>query len=188
MSQFEFVMVMVSLILALALAQGLRGLSEIATGKERYWPHTLWVGLYVFFIVQNWWAYWDFNAVEQWQFTTYIVALISPIAMFASVYLLLPTDRPAEFAWKSQFYNVRRWFFGIGILFVCNAVLSNIVYFGSPFLHPYRLLQLLIFVVFVTGFVTANERVHKILPIVIGVSVLIGQVTLRLDIGAMIDG
>lgn len=37
MSQFEYMMVMVSLILALAIAQALRGLSEIVTSEKRYY-------------------------------------------------------------------------------------------------------------------------------------------------------
>jgi len=40
MSQFEYRMVMVSLILALAVAQALRGLSEVVISEKRYWPHT----------------------------------------------------------------------------------------------------------------------------------------------------
>ena len=47
-------MVMVSLIFAMALAQGLRGLSEIVTSRKGYQPHTMWV-----------WAYWDFNIVDE---------------------------------------------------------------------------------------------------------------------------
>ena len=39
-------MVMVSLILALAVAQALRGLSEVVTSEKRFWPHTVWLAFY----------------------------------------------------------------------------------------------------------------------------------------------
>ena len=65
-------MVMVALILALALAQALRGLSEILTSPNRYWPHSLWLVNMIFLIVQAWWANWDYNAIDEWRFTTYL--------------------------------------------------------------------------------------------------------------------
>ena len=78
MSQFEYIMVMVALILALALAQALRGLAEIVTSRKRYWPHSFWLVTIVFLMVQAWWADWNYNAVEEWRFTTYLLVLASP--------------------------------------------------------------------------------------------------------------
>ena len=98
MSQFEYIMVMVSLILALAVAQELRGLSEVVTSEKRYTPHTAWIAYFALLIIQNWWAYWDYNNIEEWRFTTYLFVLLSPIILFASVYLLVPTTRTSDIA------------------------------------------------------------------------------------------
>ena len=85
MTQFEYVMIMVSLILALALAQALRGLSEIVTSNKRYWPHAIWLVTFVLLILQAWWAYWDFNVIEIWTVTAYIATMIMPVILFASI-------------------------------------------------------------------------------------------------------
>jgi hypothetical protein len=99
MSQFEYIMVMVSLILALAVAQALRGLSEVVTSEKRFWPHTAWLMYYVLLIIQIWWAYWDYTNVEVWRFTTYLFVLAAPIVMFASVPLLVPFSRIGLMEW-----------------------------------------------------------------------------------------
>ena len=179
-------MVMVSLILALALAQALRGLSEIATSRSRYWPHTFWLVTYVFLIVQNWWAYWDFNAVDEWRFTTYLVALTLPIIVFASVHLLLPATRSIDIDWRQQFYQVKQWFFGLGIAYALLGIFVNIEYFGTPLIHPYRLFQASYLMIFLTGILTKNETVQRALPLLFLASFGTSQVLIRIEIGALI--
>ncbi len=185
MSQFEFIMVMVSLILALALAQALRGLSEIVTSRNRHQPHTIWVIAYVFLIAQHWWAYWDFNLVDEWRFTTYLLALTMPAIVFASVYLLVPATRSADIDWREQFYRVKQWFFGLGIAYVLLAIFVNVEYFGTPLIHPYRLFQASYLIIYLVGFVSSNEKVQRALPILLFVSFVSSQLLIRMNIGAL---
>ena len=185
MTQFEYVMVMVSLILALALAQTLRGLPEILTSDKRYWPHALWLATLVLLVLQAWWAYWDFNVIEVWTVTAYIATLVMPVILFASIYLLVPATRDADIDWRNHFYSVRRWFFVLGILMSSMAIFVTIWYFDTPLLHPYRVFQAIFLGIWVVGIVSASERVHKALAVLMMASLILSQVVIRMQIGAL---
>ena len=187
MTQFEYVMVMVSLILALALAQALRGLSEIAMSDKRYWPHALWLAIYVLFVLQAWWAYWDFNVIETWTITAYISTLVTPIIYFASIYLLVPATRAADVDWRNHFYSVRRWFFFLGLLASFTAIFVNSWYFDTPLLHPYRVFHAIFIGIWVSGIVSASEKVHKTLAVLMLASLVLSQIVIRMQIGALMS-
>ncbi len=185
MSQFEFIMVMVALILALALAQALRGLSEILTSRNRYWPHTLWLVNMVLAIIQAWWADWDYNTVDEWRFTVYLLALTPPTMIFAGVYLLVPATRSADIDWRNQFYKVKQWFFGFSIIYVMLAFFVTIEVYGTPLLHPYRLFQGSLVAIFAAGLVSRNETVQRILPLLLLAILVLSQLFVRMNIGAL---
>jgi hypothetical protein len=185
MTQFEYIMVMVSLILALALAQALRGLCEMVTSKKRHWPHALWLATYVLFILQAWWAYWDFNVIETWTVTAYTSALIIPVIIFASIYLLVPATRAADIDWCDHFYTVRRWFFILGLLYSFMGIFVNTWYFDTPLLHPYRVFHAAFLGIWVAGIVSASERAHKALAVLMMASTILSQVVIRMQIGAL---
>jgi len=186
MSQFEYVMVMVSLILALAVAQALRGLSEVVTSEKRFWPHTVWLAYYVLLVIQMWWAYWDYTNVEVWRFSTYLFALTNPIIMFASVHLLVPFARTSVIDWRKHLLKVRRLVCGLGVIFIATAVVSNVIYFGSPLLHPYRIFQALVAALYLTGMTSKNDKIHNAIPYLLISTVVISQLVIRSNIGALI--
>ncbi len=157
MSIFEFIMVMVSLILALALAQALRGATEFVTSPKRYLPHGSWLLLIILTILQTWWAYWDWNVISDWRFTTYLAALVFPMVLFIAVYLLTPATRARDIDWRSHFYAVRTWFF-------------------------LTLMFLWVFGVFINVYVWDNS----FLPILTIIILLASQLVVRMQIGALI--
>ena len=186
MSQFEFVMAMVSLIMALALAQGLRGLSEILVSQNRYSPHSLWVIAYILMILLGWWSIWDFSVVIQWQLTTYLAVLSIPAILYTAIHLLVPAARVSDVDWRTQFLRVRRLFFGLGVAMVFVAVWVNVEYFGTSVLHPYRLSQVVYIAIFLVGFFTERENVQRTLPIIFIVSYVASLLLVRMNIGALI--
>ena len=185
MTQFEYIMVMVSLILALALAQALRGLSETVISTKRYWPHTLWLATFVVFILQAWWAYWDFNVIETWSIAAYTAVLVTPVIFFALIYLLVPATRVAGIDWRNHFYSIRRWFFALGLVTSFVAIFINTWYFDTPLLHPYRVFHAIFIGIWVTGIVSASEKVHKPLAVLMMASLLLSQIVIRMEIGAL---
>lgn len=99
MSQVEYIMVMCALTLALALAQALRGLSELITSPTRCIPQILWLIVMTGLMVQGWWADGDYNAIGDWTFTAYFLALLSYAIPFFRFHLLVPATRSANFGW-----------------------------------------------------------------------------------------
>ena len=184
MTQFEYIMVMVALILALALAQALRGLAEVVTSRNRYWPHSFWLITIVFLMVQAWWADWSYNAVEEWRFTTYLLVIASPALSFAKVHLLVPSTRSDSFQWRKQFDAVRYWFFGLLIAYILIGIIQGVVLYGTPLMHPYRLFQGLFITIAIAGIATRSQRVHRVLPLLLLAALTISQVLLRMNLGA----
>ena len=186
MSQFEYIMVMVSLILALAVAQALRGLSEVVASAKRHTPHTVWIAYFTLLIIQNWWAYWDYNNVEEWRFTTYLFVLLGPIIFFASVYLLVPTTRTSDIDWREHLSTVTPWVGGLGVISVAAAVAANVIYFDSPLLHPYRIFQALFGALYLAGIFAKNEKVQSAIPYLLLLTLITSQLVIRSKIGALI--
>jgi len=186
MSQFEYIMVMAALILALALAQALRGLSEIVTNRNRYWPHSFWLVTIVFLMVQAWWADWNYNAVEEWRFTTYLLVLASPAISFAKVHLLVPSMRSDSFDWRKQFDAVRHWFFGLLMAYVLVGIFQGTILYGTPLVHPYRVFQGFFIVVAIAGILSRSHKVHRVLPLLLLAALAISQVFVRMNAGASI--
>jgi len=179
-------MVMVSLILALAVAQALRGLSEVVTSGKRYTPHIVWIAYFALLIIQNWWAYWDYNNVEEWRFTTYLFVLFSPIMLFASVHLLVPTARTSDIDWQEHLSRVTPWVGGLGVVTVAASVAANVIFFDSPLLHLYRIFQALICALYLAAIFTKNEKLQSAIPYFLLLTLITSQLVIRSKIGALL--
>ena len=185
MTVFEYVMVMVSIILALALAQLLRGLTEITKNPNRYWVHSSWIGILAFLVLQFWWAYWDFSGLESWTFAVYVYLLLSPIALFVATYLLVPETRTTEMDWRKHFYQARRWFFLTLILLSILGAFGTWIFLGVALLHPYRGFQALLLTIIVVGMFSRAHKIHATLVVLYLVILLLSQLLIRMSVGAL---
>jgi hypothetical protein len=185
MTIFEYLMVMVSIVLALALAQLLRGITEIVTNPNRYWIHTAWVAMMMLFVVQYWWAYWDFSAVSSWTLLRFVYVLLAPVLLFLSTYLLLPVYRPKDPDWQVHFFSIRFWLFLTLIAASLVGTLGSWVLLGASLLHPYRVFQAMMLALLVVGLISKKHRVHGPLVIVYMSVFLISQIVIRMNIGAL---
>ncbi len=186
MSIFEFIMVMVSLILALALAQALRGATEIVTSGKRYLPHGLWLLVVIMMILQTWWAYWDWNVISDWQITTYVAALVFPIALFVAVYMLVPATRSGDIDWRAHFFEVRIWFFATIMFLSAYGAFVNVHYFDATFFNFYRVFHAGFLLICMSALLTRNEKIHLALPILMILILIASQLVVRMQIGAFI--
>ncbi len=185
MTIFEYLMVMVSVVLALALAQLLRGITEIVTNPNRYWIHTAWVAMMVLFVIQFWWAYWDFNVVSNWTLLTFLYVLLSPILLFLATYMLLPVHRSEDTDWQVHFFAIRFWLFLTLIGISLFSTFVSWIFLGTSLLHPYRVFQALIFTLAVVGLISKRQKVHGPL-VVLYISVfLLSQIIVRMNLGAL---
>ena len=178
-------MVMVSIVLALAFAQLLRGITEIVTNPNRYWVHTAWVVMMMFFVVQYWWAYWDFTAVSNWTLLTFTYVLMAPVLLFLSTYLLLPVYRSRDSDWQAHFFSIRFWLFLTLVGASLAGTLGSWIFLDASLLHPYRIFQGILFALVVVGLISKQKNVHGPLVILYISIFLLSQVVIRMNIGAL---
>ena len=180
MEIFEYLMVMVAIILGLGVTQALRGLSNIMRGSKPFIAVTLWASTLFYLHIQVWWALWDVKAVETWNQVSYYYLVAIPCALFAITELLLPLGSGPETDWKSHFFSVRKWFFGILVFFIIISILESRVLLSTPLAHPYRLFQVVTLTAVVTGLMTKSPRAHVWISITFILSSLAGQALFRL--------
>ena len=185
MTVFEYIMVMVSVILALALAQVLKGLTEIPQRSNRYWVHTLWVMITVLAIIQLWWAFWDFNAIAEWSFTSYLYVLSTAVALFICAYLIWPEKHAEEPDLKWYFYSIRPWFF-LALLFVhVVATMGSWIFLDVSITHPYRIFQFTLSAIVLLAGLASSHMLHRILVLSYLTIFLLSQLLVRMQLGAL---
>ena len=179
MDIFEYLMVMISIMLGLGATQALRGFSKIAQSSRSFLPLTMWAAVLFYLYLQVWWALWDLNAVAVWnQFHFYLLVAI-PCTLFAATELLLPLASSANTDWQSHFFSVRKWFFGVLFVFSVIATLETYVFLNVSLTHPYRVMQVALAAVVVTGFFVKNAKTHVWLSVIYFCGLLVGQFLFR---------
>jgi hypothetical protein len=151
MTIFEYLMVMVSIILGLSITQALRGLSKIARSSRRSLVVTLHGATLFGLHVQAWWALWDLSVVPEWNFVFFLLLISIPSILFAATELLFPMATTAETDWKAHYESVRQWFLSVMAFWTVIALLETRIFLDVPLTHPYRIVQLSIFSLFIAG-------------------------------------
>ena len=180
MSHFEYIMVMVSIIQGLGITLALRGISRLIRNPRREPVVVLWAVSLVFMYLQNWWAFWDMAAVEDWNIIKFLFISLYVCTMYAMTELMLPMAAPPDTDWRAHFNSVRKWFFGMLAVLVLLGITLNWFVAGVPLLHPYRVMQLTIFALGIIGWFTPNMSVHRWLVISFILVLFGGQILFRL--------
>jgi hypothetical protein len=135
MTPFEYLSVLVSIIVGLALTQLLSGTARLIQLRRRVVMHpaTLWWMASLFLInVQVWWVAFDRRSSMQWNFFSFLLYLLIPIALFLLSYLVLPDlgdeDRPDL---RANFEDNRRWFFGLLAALPAISLVEQVVRDGG---------------------------------------------------------
>jgi hypothetical protein len=76
MSHFEYIMVMVSIIQGLGITLALRGISRLIRSPHREPVVLLWAVFLVLLYLQNWWAFWDMAAVDDWNIIKFLLVTL----------------------------------------------------------------------------------------------------------------
>jgi hypothetical protein len=108
------------------------------------------------------------------------------MSIFAAVHLLVPSARTSDIDWREHLSIVRRWVCGLGLVIVAVAVIANVIYFGSPWLHPYRIFQALVAALYLIGLFAKNDKLHNAIPFLLVSMLVISQLVVRSNIGALI--
>ena len=180
MSHFEYIMVMVSIIQGLGVTLALRGISRLIRNPRRETAVVTWAVFLVFLYLQNWWAFWDMAAVEDWNFLKFLFISLYVCVMYAMTELMLPMASSSKTDWSAHFLSVRKWFFGMMMALVFLGVTLNVYISGVPLLHPYRVMQFTILFLAIAGWITPRLAVHRWIAAVVLVVLFTGQILFRL--------
>jgi hypothetical protein len=78
---------------------------------------------------------------------------------------LIPDDPSSVGSWRSYFYSVRRQYFVGYCLWSVFQVINTTILLKISLLHPFRVVQLLIFAMGVVGSTTDNPEIQRIIAI-----------------------
>jgi hypothetical protein len=91
----------------------------------------------------------------------------------------LTNKRNDEISWKEHYYGQRNWFFSVLALTIVAAIFVSFFFFGASFLHPYRALQLSLFLMTIVAILTDRERVHEALSVLFLLFFAVGSSVFR---------
>lgn len=178
MSPFEYITILVSIILGLGVTQIITGTAHfIHTGNKVkvYWPHLLMIFLVFFFHLQEWWVFYEYKNITSWKMTTFIFVLLYPISLFVQARLLFPFDNfDEETDLKHFYYENFRYYYGNIAIQVILSLIDNLWLRGMSIKEQYVQLVLIVITLIVVIGKIKNGWVHKILAILLTVSVIIG--------------
>jgi hypothetical protein len=189
LSQFNYLSVLISIIIGLAIAQILTGLGRLIQARTRvafYWPSAAWAVLLLAVCVQSWWSLFRLRADADWTFFAFLVVVSHPVGLFLVCSLVLPD--PGEFAGprpvdlKANYFDHRRWFFGLMIAVSAARLLRPVVVADQPLTALDIGAQLTIMFAAAVAAITRRDWLHKALPVVaiVGMSGYYALVYLRL--------
>ena len=119
------------------------------------------------------------SAVQFCPWPPFFMLAAIPCTLFAATELLLPLASSAGTDWQSHLFSVRNWFFGVLFVFSVIATLETYVFLNVSLTHPYRVMQVALAGVVVTGFFVNNARTHVWLSVINFCGLLVGQVLFR---------
>ena len=182
-------MVMVSLVMALAVSHVMRASADIFVGAKRYWVHSAWCALLVFYVLQAWWSFWDLNETQSSGRSRPTSRLFPyPLMLFMMASILVPLNRPQPIDWKVVFFERKQWFFAVQIASVIEAIVTPVLMFDAPPWHLFRVFQLGIIVLMTAGMLTRSTRGQGIIVVVYAAWEIAANFLARFELGALAAG
>jgi hypothetical protein len=164
MTHFEYLSVAMSIVLSFAVIRLLDALPHAAAREKRYLIHALWMGFLLLWSAVFWWLSWSLSTrVSEFDFPSFLLLVTSPGLLYLCATALVSHSPADVSSWRAHFWTVRRRFFGFAIALVLSLVLNSIVLQGIPSVHPFRVGQVILFGLFLTGFLSEDERTHGVI-------------------------
>ena len=126
MDSFEYLSVFLSILLGLAVTHLVVGTVSIIQERaitKVYWVHLLWVANGLAYITQAWWFFNIWDGLESWSMSIFYLLFGYTLLLTAFVSLLFPI-RSSVTDYRTYFYEIYRWFFGIQFLWLCLDVVE----------------------------------------------------------------
>lgn len=169
----EYLSVLVSIVIGLGLGQVLSSTGKLLSRRKRvrvYAPAVMSATLVFVAHVHFWWGSFDFGERVEQNFFAFLVFLLTPVLLYLIAVLVLPEldqDDSGQVSLREHYYEARPWFYGLSAAIPVTTALRNIAVQGEPFWNPDRPFELTFFVLMLAGALTASERVHRVLPLLV---------------------
>ena len=186
MTQFEYLTIGISILIGLSVARLLDGLRDALDPDRRYWIHIVWVMNKLLHVIGLFWYAWVSRDAGGARSLGEYLVIVSPVALvYLQINALLTTRPDAIRDWRSHFFEIRRWFFGIGLLFAPIGIYSVSVIEEFSLLSPGNAALAVGFVYNLVGMLSASERVHGVIATLAAASLTLGL--LGLSFGLLVS-
>lgn len=172
MNTSEYLSVLVSIVIGLGLSHLLGSVGKLLSRRRRvqvYAPAVMTSAIVFLAHVQFWWGSFEFGRRIETNFFAFLVFLLTPILLYLIAVLVLPEldqDDSGVVSLREHYYEARPWFYGLSALIPVATAVRNAGFQGDALWNQDRPFELAFFLVCLAGALTASERVHRVLPVV----------------------
>ncbi len=188
MTLFEYLAVAFSIVLGFSLTHLLGSARSVFNPELRHPVHIL----YFFFLLvlhpQLWWALWDLHDDAPWNLFTFFYTLAGPGLLYLMTTFAVPNDRPASQSWEDHFVSTRPWIFGLTAAYALWGIGEVYWVFEVAMFHPYRIVQVLLFLVCVIAASRPSSRMDRIAVTLLLIIFLGSQLIFRINPGGYLTG
>jgi hypothetical protein len=109
----------------------------------------------------------DYREIVEWTFPGFLLVLAGPSLFYFNATVLIPDAPAAIESWRAHYFAVRRRYWIAICLWALVDATTDSALLEVPLVHPGRAVQGFLFVLGVSGVVSANVRVHEILALLV---------------------
>jgi hypothetical protein len=175
MDAFNYLAVLISIVLGLGIAQLLTGFGRWIEHRKTFRPFLpamLWTAVLLLIHVQTWWSMFGLRLLPQWTFVRFAIVLLQPITLYLLALVVLPSHGAAGVDLRSNYFDQRRWFFGLLAFLLVVSVLKDLVVTGSLPDGVNLGFHGALLGVAIAALLTQRERVHRALAVLGAVAML----------------
>ena len=166
MTLFEYLAIAFSLVFSFAAMRLVAGLPYAVQPDRRYWIHLALVSVSLVAAVNVFWILWAYREAT-WTLPRFWLVLSIPGSMYYCACTLVPEHASAVADWRAHYYSVRQRYF-VGFTVWCALTFSAAtVILDMPWLHRGRFGQVGMLSLALLGSVSASERIHSMIAIVL---------------------
>lgn len=106
MTQTDYFLILASLVIGLALTELLQGLAQLIRewrSAKTYWVHSLTAANVFFFLLQFWWASWNWREAQGWTPSGLLLLMLGMTALYLMAYLIYP-DRLKDVKLREHYF------------------------------------------------------------------------------------
>lgn len=172
MSSFEYLSVFVAVIMGLAVTRLLGAVGSCLRQRDSiqgHWVHSLWALNVLIYVVSLWWALFAWNQLSEWNYFLFLFIVLYAIVLYLLTDVLYPDQITPGLDLEAHFIKHRTPFFWLLLIAVLIDIPETIMKDQAglrPIPTSYWVLHVVWMIIPPVGLLTANRRVHAMLPTV----------------------